>query len=202
VSRYLTGAVLALLVVACSPVPPVPEDRFYRLATVHPAGRLPAPVLRGGLSVDYVQADPLRSGRSVLYSDSRSPLQLRRYHYEFWVDQPPRLLRRALASYLREAGVADQVVAVDEHPGTAYSLRLRLLKFEQVLNKAGAGVSVAVEATLARSPDAIAWTRVYERSRASASARMDDTASAMQAALGEVFAQLEADLVSSRGGAR
>jgi ABC-type uncharacterized transport system auxiliary subunit len=199
----LVACLLLLVLGGCASTGPVPEDRFYRLDAVHPEQRLPSPVLRGGLNVTYVQADPLRGGRAVLYSDSAQPLQLRRYHYEFWVDQPPRMLRRALTSYLREAGIADSVVATDGAGDSAYSLRLNLLRFEQVLAGKSADVEVAVEATLSSgSGDSIVWTRVYERRRTSLSRQMHDTATAMQAALADVFADLRADLVSSIAQAR
>jgi len=194
---------LSLLLAACAATAPVPEDRFYRLDRVHPEQRMSAPVLTGGLALDYVQADPLRGGRAVLYRDSRAPLQLRRYHYEFWVDQPPRMLGRALAAYLRETGVADRLVDAGGQGEAAYRLQLRLLKFEQVHGKGGTGVEVAVEATL-MSPgaDSLSWTRVYERSRACAGEGMNDTASAMQAAMTDLFAAMETDLASARTAGR
>jgi len=199
----MVAFVLLLVLVGCTSIGPVPEDRFYRLDAVHPDHRLADPVLHGGLNVVYVRADPLRGGRAVLYSDSTQPLQLRRYHYEFWVDQPPRMLRRVLTSYLREAGIADSVVAGEGTADSAYSLQLSLLRFEQVLGGQKADVEVAVEATLSSgSGDSILWTRVYERRRASHSRQMHDTATAMQAALADVFADLRADLVSAPARAR
>lgn len=199
----MVAFVLLLVLVGCTSTGPVPEDRFYRLDAVHPDHRLADPVLHGGLNVVYVRADPLRGGRAVLYSDSTQPLQLRRYHYEFWVDQPPRMLRRVLTSYLREAGIADSVVAGEGTADSAYSLQLSLLRFEQVLGGQKADVEVAVEATLSSGPgDSILWTRVYERRRTSHSRQMHDTATAMQAALADVFADLRADLVSAPAPAR
>jgi len=197
VTRTPAVVLLSVLLAACAATAPVPEDRFYRLDRVHPEQRMGAPVLTGGLALDYVQADPLRGGRAVLYRDSRAPLQLRRYHYEFWVDQPPRMLGRALAAYLRESGVADRVVDADGQGGAAYRLQLRLLKFEQVHNGDGTGVEVAVEATLSlQEGDSRSWTRVYERSRACAGAGMNDTANAMQAAMTDLFAAMKTDLAS------
>lgn len=204
VNKMTSGLVLLLLVLGgCAATAPVPEDRFYHLNPVHPQQTLSEPVLTGGLAVDYVQADPLRSGRAILYSDSRKPLQLQRYHYEFWVDQPPRMVRQALASYLREAGVADQVVEIDARSDSAYRLRIRLLKFEQILNKDSATVELAMEVGLSTgSSEVPLWTRVYEQSQASASRQMHDTASAIQVALEALFAGLQADLAAVRLGIR
>ncbi len=198
-TRIILRLLLLLILGGCAATAPVPEDRFYRLNPVHPRQVLSEPVLTGGLAVDYVQADPLRSGRAVLYSDSRQPLQLQRYHYEFWVDQPPRMVRQALASYLRETGVADKVADSDARTNSAYRLGMRLLKFEQVLGTNSTGVEVALEVTLSSvSPDTPLWTRVYEQNRASDSRQMHDTASAMQAAVDSLFADLQTDLASAR----
>jgi ABC-type uncharacterized transport system auxiliary subunit len=152
----------------------------------------------GGLAVDYVQADPLRSGRAVIYSDRDHPLQLQRYHYEFWVDQPPRLLHQALLSYLRDSGVADTVIDTTVPATVDYRLRLRLLKFEQVLERQSADVEVALQATLSSGPaEEVLWTRTYTQRQSSGSLRIDAAASAMQVALGELFAALQADLAAS-----
>jgi ABC-type uncharacterized transport system auxiliary subunit len=177
----------------------VPEDRFYRLSTIHPREVSSRTVLTGGLSIDYVRADPLRGGRAVLFRDTRRPLQLQRYHYEFWVDQPPRMVRQALAAYLREAGLADNIVDFDDRTDSAWRLGMRLLKFEQVLDSHSAAVEIALEVSL-RSPTSGTplLTRVYEQRRASDGPGMHDTVSAMRAALGAVFADLQADLTAVR----
>ncbi len=189
---------LFLLVGGCVSTEPVPEDRFYRLERIRPVQTLVKPALHGGLAVDYVQADPLRSGRAVLYSDRDHPLQLQRYHYEFWVDQPPRLLHQALLSYLRDSGVADRVVDTAVTTAAAYRLQLRLLKFEQVLNGQSADVEVAMQATLSSgAADTVLWTRTYEHRQAGSSRQMHATAGTMQQALGELFATLQADLAAS-----
>ncbi len=198
-NRRILNLLMLLLLGGCASTTPVPEDRFFRVNPVHPHRVLSEPALTGGLAVDYMQADPLRSGRAVLYSDSRQPLQLQRYHYEFWVDQPPRMVRQALAAYLRETGVADAVVDIDSRTNSAYRLGTRLLKFEQVLDKGSAGVEIAIEVTLlSGSADTPLWTRVYEQARISDSRQMHDMASAMQGALDGLFADLQSDLASAK----
>jgi ABC-type uncharacterized transport system auxiliary subunit len=97
--------------------------------------------------------------------------------------------------------VADRVVDAGGQGEAAYRLQLRLLKFEQVHGRDGTGVEVAVEATLsAQESDTMSWTRVYERSRVCAGAGMNDTASAMQAAMTELFAAMKTDLASAKDG--
>lgn len=197
-SKTIVWLLLFLLLGACATTEPVPEDRFYRLERIQPQHIFAVPVLRGGLAVDHIQADPLRSGRAVIYRDHDQPLQLQRYHYEFWVDQPPRLLHQALLSHLRDSGVADTVMNTGEPSAAAYYLRLRLLKFEQVLDRESAHVEVALQATLSSGrSDALLWTRTYAQRQAGSGRQMHATARAMQLALGELFAALQADLATS-----
>jgi ABC-type uncharacterized transport system auxiliary subunit len=198
VNRRVFHLLLTLALGGCAATATVPEDRFFRVNPVHPRHVLSQPALTGGLAVDYMQADPLRSGRAVLYSDSRQPLQLQRYHYEFWVDQPPRMVHQALTSYLRETGVADNVVDGDSRAESGYRLGTRLLKFEQVLDQGSTGVEVAIEATLSSGPSYTPlWTRVYVQGRSSDSRKMHDMAIAMQAALDGLFADLQTDLAAA-----
>jgi ABC-type uncharacterized transport system auxiliary subunit len=197
VNRILLTLLWLLLAAGCASTAPVPEDRFYRLDTAQPPVRLPRPLLTGGLAVDSVQADPLHSGRAILFSERGRPLQLQRYHYEFWVDQPPRMVQQALVSWLRATGVADSVAGGDER-AAAWRLSARLLKFEEVRDGSGAAhVEVAMQFTLlSTASDRPLWTRDYIQQQAFSGAQMYATAQAMQAALSGLFAELQADLAT------
>jgi len=199
VTRHL-GAYLALLFVltACSSTGPVPEDRFYQLQThltADPVQR--EAILKGGLRVEPVIADPLRSGRAVLYRDVRKPLELRRYHYEFWVDQPPRMIHQALLYYLRSSGIADNIQDDTRHADTGYRLRTRLLRFERVVGEGMPGVELELEASLySERNGALIWTGVYLRQQASDGKDMHATTRAMQQALEAILESLRTDLLA------
>ncbi|HHH44775.1 MAG TPA: hypothetical protein ENK49_11610 [Gammaproteobacteria bacterium] len=189
---------LLLLLTACSSTGPVPEDRFYQLQTsLSAATVLPGPVLKGGLQVDYVVADPLRSGRAILYRDADRPLELHRYHYEFWVDQPPRMIHQALLHYLRSSGIADSVRDDRMHTGSGYHLRTRLLRFERVVGDGSPRAELELEASLYAGRDtAPVWTGVYLQQLASDGKDMHATTRAMQQALEAVLESLRNDLAA------
>jgi len=199
VTRYAGACcVLLLLLTACSSSGPVPEDRFYQLQTSLSADTvLPAPVLTGGLQVDYVMADPLRSGRAILYRDADRPLELHRYHYEFWVDQPPRMVHQALLHYLRSSGIADSVGDDRMHTGSGYHLRTRLLRFERVVGGGPPSAELELEASLYVGRDTAAlWTGVYLQQQASDGKDMHATSRAMQQALEAALESLRSDLAA------
>ena len=194
-NRVIACLSVLLFAGGCASNAPVPEDRFYRLAEVQPGHALERPLLTGGLAVEHVVADPLRSGRAIVYGESAEPLQLRRYHYEFWVDQPPRMVQQALQSWLRASGVADSV-AGSEDDAAAWRLSARLLKFDEMRAGGGAAhVEVAMQFSLSSATsNRPLWVRDYAQQRAVAGQDMAATAQAMQSALTGLFADLQADL--------
>jgi len=196
--RFSVCLALVFILAGCGSTGPVPEDRFYQLQTnVSATTVLTRPVLPGGLQVDYVVADPLRNGRAVLYRDMRRPLELQRYHYEFWVDQPPRMIHQTLLHYLRSSGVADTVHNDSRHADVGYRLYTRLLRFERVVGGGAPKVEFELEATLYsnRSGSAL-WTGVYLQRQESDGKDMHASARAMQKALERVLESLLADLAA------
>jgi len=197
VIRWPGGFLTLVLVLAgCASTGPVPEDRFYQLQTNVSATRVLAePALHGGLRVESVLADPLRSGRAVLYRELRRPLELQRYHYEFWVDQPPRMIQQAILYYLRSSGIADAVQDDTRHADADYRLHSRLLRFERVVGDGVPKVEFELEVTLYsnRSGSAL-WTGTYLQQQEGDGKDMHASARAMQKAFERVLESLLADL--------
>ena len=189
---------LVLLLTACAGSSPVPEDRFYRIDEVQPSQVYPAPVINGGLDIDYTEADPLRSGRAVLYSERATPLQLNRYHYAFWVDKPPRIVQARLEQFLRASGVADRLGDGGQREPARYRLETRLLAFEQVRGGATPEVKLTLEASLEQLPAGpVLWTRRFSSSRPAGADDMHATAAAMHAALQDVLNSLQEALAKT-----
>lgn len=187
-----------LLLAACTTSSPVPEDRFYQIESAAPEQVFASPVLKGGLEIDYTGADPLRSGRAVLYSERAQPLQLKRYHYAYWVDQPPRLVHSQLVHYLRANGITDRIDDGGQRGTAAYRLKTQVLKFEQLRGGSAPEVVVELEASLERLPAGpVLWTSVYSQRQISDGDSMHATAESMRTALGQVLHALSRDLAAS-----
>lgn len=195
--RFMYILVVSLSLLACATSEPVPEDRFYQLRPVEPDKVFSSPVLAGGLEVDYTGADPLRSGRAVVYSEKARPLQLNRYHYAFWVDQPPRLVHSQLVQYLRASGISDRIDDGGQRETAQFRLKTQVLKFEQVRGGSEPEVIVELEASLENLPEgSVLWTSVYRQRQTTGGDHMHATAESMQSALGQVFGELMQDLVA------
>ena len=191
----LAGIGLVLLALgACSAGGPVPEDRFYEL-NPEMSAVVTEVSLKGGLSIANVDADPLRSGRAILYRDVRKPQELRRYHYEFWAAQPPQMIRYALLDALRQSNVADRVESEGRRPHFRYELDVKVRRFESLVDADRARADVELEADLrmASSGDLV-WTKIYRQQVDARPGEMHELAEAMQQGLGQIFKQLIGDL--------
>ena len=181
----------------CATTSQIPEDRFYQIEAIAPSISVPRPVFSEGLNVDKVSADPLRSGRAVLYRDSRKPLEVRRYHYEYWVDQPTRMVHQALVDYLRASGVADPTGGESRRTNGSYALKAHLKRFDRVVGAGRPKVEIELQTTVYANGSRVPlWTNNYLHQQESDAGDMHATAAAMQIALANIFASMVEDLAA------
>jgi ABC-type uncharacterized transport system auxiliary subunit len=174
---------------------PPPEDHFYRVEPEFQGIPDEKPQLEGTLVIDAVSADPLRSGRAVLFRQQHKPLQLQRYHYAFWVEQPPRMIQQVLRQYIQTSGIATSVE--DDKSSLRnpdYEISSKLLRFEQVVAKQHASVDLEMEVVFRAPGSDTSWRRVYQQQLKADGDDMHAMASAMQKALGQVFSRILEDL--------
>jgi len=148
--RPVWWLLLSLVLTACMVQPPVPEDRFYRLAEARPGVSLEVAALDGVLAVQAFAADGLHSERAMLYSTDPGQRRLQQYHYQFWLDAPPLLVQDYLAEYFRKAGIAGRVIEGYSSSSGAFHLSGRLKRFEQLLDGGRARVIAVLELRLER----------------------------------------------------
>lgn len=189
---------LLLLLGGCGATGPVPEDRFYQLEVgtqAVPGGRQ---LFGGRLDVENVTADPLRSGRAVLYRESRAPLEVRRYHYQFWVEQPPRMIHQALLEYLHAGGVATPPPGSGLRGRGGYTLRTHLKRFDRLVGAGLPRVEIELQASVYENGSGQPlWTNSYLHQRESEAPDMHATAAAMQACLTTILDIMVEDLATA-----
>ena len=193
-----TGICGLLLVslTGCGTAKPVPEDRYFRVDVPAPAVTDRAPVLRGGLLVDRLQTDNLRSGRAIVFRQSGKPLQLQRYHYRFWSEPPAKMVQHQLTRYLQQAAVASSVFSPEYALSHRYRLTGRLIEFDRVLadNAVTSAVSLEFVLTERGRPAPLLSKTYHAQSESSDAQDMHAFARATQQALAEVFSALEQDI--------
>jgi ABC-type uncharacterized transport system auxiliary subunit len=96
--------------------------------------------LAGTLEVERFVADGVTASRPLVYSESGQDHILQEYHYHFWVEPPPVMLRDELAAYLRAARVATIVVTPDVRAAADYVVGGRIKRLERVVGAQPAAV--------------------------------------------------------------
>lgn len=185
--RALTVVLLAALGGCIGKVPAIPEDHYYRLPDPDPQPL--AKPFAGTVAVALPVADGLHTERAVLYSRRDRPLEIRRHHYYFWAESPPRLIQEHLIAYLRAARAADTVVRAEAGDHSDIRIETRLLRFERLVGTASPEVLVELELGVRRGQSGMVSQRHVYRARAPVG---DDTLYASAQAFGRALESIYA----------
>ncbi|MBL8642815.1 MAG: membrane integrity-associated transporter subunit PqiC [Rhodospirillaceae bacterium] len=187
--RSLLLASAALALAGCSS-DPVPVDTYYRLETTVSATR-PGGPLKGIAEVMPIRGEGVVNGRAILFR--RSETEIRPYSYHFWADTPASMLQRQLVDALRAGQAFDSVALPEMRLQRDYEIMGTLRKLEHDATQNRVIVEIEFSVRKVRNSE-VQVLKVY---KAEATARGDDVTGAVagfSAALGQVFADLIADL--------
>ncbi len=181
------SVLVGLFLVSCVGPKVVPEDRYYRLP--EPKASKAGPLLFSGtIGVARLKTAGLLNERSILYTEKSRPLELRRSHYHHWQEAPATLIQKNLFAYLKNVGVAEDVVFYDPGMRADQVVSGRLLTFERQQN--GFTVQAAVGMELAVSGKG----KIYKAVAAAKNDSMAATAQAFGEALGMIYAEFLKDV--------
>ncbi|GIX36017.1 MAG: hypothetical protein KatS3mg126_1796 [Lysobacteraceae bacterium] len=197
----LSTLLLAVLLTGCASAPGLPETTYFRLPPVQAPAPAAAP-LDAPLVVEVFEADGLYGESALLYALDADGARLRAYHYQRWVDPPPRMLQRRLIEALQAAGAAPLVTGRLPPHERQYRLRVRIDALERLpRGEERWAVRVGLHARLDDSDGSRPLLeRAYRHERDSAGPRVRDTVAAMGAAIDAIFAELASDLAKTQGG--
>jgi len=191
--KSILFASIVSLLSACA-LAPTPEDAFYRLEVSPPTTATGTPRLEGILEIDPFRADPLTSGRAMLYRKTDTPNRVYRVHYTFWMDAPAAMLQRESAEYLRAAGIAEQVVMPNARTNADFALLGMIVHLEQIRS---AEPSVVIELELAlveRGSRNLLHHGIYTEETATRGNDAGGAAEAFGRALSSILERFVADL--------
>ncbi len=175
------------------PSQPLPEEHYYRLELSAPKSA--ASSLQGVLVVDALEAAAIYSRRPIVYSEDPQHLSLQEYHYHFWTDPPPRLLQRALVSYLRQA---QPTATVADEAGRAlwdYRISGRVLRFERLRVSGGWQIALELELRVdAAGERRPLLVKSYARDPVASGESMEATVQAFSQGTAEIFGNFVTDL--------
>ena len=190
-TRFAVVAALCLLAAGCL-APPAPRDRYYRVEVVPPA-RLAAPAFAGVLEVERLQADSAGRGTALAFVADGSR-EVKRREFDHWADSPPLMLQQELATALRAAGLAGEVVTPEVAIEVDHRLGGRLVRFEEVRGEGAPRVVVEMEIAITDPRrKALELQVTYREEREIGGSGVDDVVRAYDAALSAVVARIAAD---------
>ena len=177
--------------------PPVPQDTFYRLEVGAPEKVLSALRFQGTLEIERLSADGLTAGRPIVYSRSDRPRELQEYHYHFWTEPPPVMLRDQLVAYLRSAKVASAIVTPEMRVAVDYAITGKIKRLERVIGASPGAAKAVVELELGvrqTAGERLLFLDTYRVETAAAADTVSAAVDAMNEGLNRVFALFVADL--------
>lgn len=193
IGPVIVGVLWLASVLGCASQAPVPEDNFYRLqldTAIAASSKLPATV-----AVARLQSSGVNNARALVYHDVSQPLQLRQYHYHYWIDTPPRLLQEELVSYLRRTGFAERVLSAAPGVRADYLISGKIRQFEESRSPQGSAVTVALELELLRRRDRkILMVKDYTHREAVNGTSMHDVAHAYTNSVTRIFRSFVDDI--------
>jgi len=186
---------LALLAGCFGSAPAVPKEQYYRLVASAPAAQSAKPIT-GGLEIVPFAGEGVMTERPLLFTaDGGRKLEQRNYAY--WTDAPPQMLRDQLVAYLRQTGVADNVVPSELRVETAYTVRGTIKRLEQLVgDKTGAVIALEL-AVIEKNNDQLILSKVYTSEKPISGDRIDDAVAGLNDGLDEIFAAFAADLAAA-----
>lgn len=193
---------LAMLVTlgACSAPEPIPDFRYYRLASVEQTAPLPAPLLDRPLVIEPLRADGVHGERPILYATDPDSLKISQYHYQLWNDPPPTMIQRRLIDHFNAIGAASLVTDRLGSRVSAYRLRGVVYRFERVMSEgAPAEAVVAVRLRIDQDGQDLPYLTLDRLVRVPVTGqRVEDAAVALSEGVDRIAADLVAALKARR----
>ncbi len=172
----------------------MPAERFHRLIVGPPTTVYDTPRLAGALEVDRFHAAGILQDRAIIFIEHDNPNVLRQYDYQLWADPPTRLLQVVTVDYLRDAQLADQVVATGLRTDPSYTLMGDIKKLEHVVGNSSS-VVVELEFGLREHRDGnLVWVKSYTAIRTVKESTVAGATRAISKAIEEILSSLSADL--------
>ena len=172
--------------------PPVPKEQYFRLIAAAPTDQAPKKI-SGGIEIAPFSGEGVMTERPLLFTaDGGRKLEQRNYAY--WTDAPPQMLRDQLVTYLKQAGIANNVVPSELRVESAYVVRGTIRRLEQLVGSSTGAVISLELAVLENRSDRLLLSKVYTAEKPTSGQDIDAAVVALNDGLDEIFAAFVSDL--------
>lgn len=171
-----------------------PRDHFYRIPEISFDRK--AESIYESIVVKSVKASGLYHERAILFIEKDKPLELQRYHYNFWSTTPAELIHEALIQAFQSSGIASHVTRDITAYRPDYIIDTRIIHFERLIDGSDVSVEVALEISVRDGLKAAHhWTRRYQSSQKLTSTDMHLSAEAFGKALQVINTEIVNDML-------
>ena len=172
----------------------VPQDHYYKLPMIDISAQLEPRFKQ--LVIKPVKATGLYHDRAILYIEQDKPLELKRYHYNFWSETPANLLHNALFQGLSSSAISNNISRDINASRPDYIIESRVVSFEREIHENNVTVQVALDITVRSGHDVSdQWTKRYHSQQSLTDTAMHPSAEAFGAAVEDICKQLISDLL-------
>ena len=172
----------------------VPQDHHYRLPELLINAQ--AETSFDQIVIKPVKATGLYHDRAILYVEEDKPLELKRYHYNFWSETPANLIHGALYQAITDSGISQKVSGEVTQSRADYVIDTRIVNFERVIQGSEVTVQVALDVHVrSGSNSSRFWTKRYSSELQIATTAMYPSAEAFGQAMQVISEQLISDLL-------
>ena len=194
--NYFIVIISSMIIVSCGiSGSQVPSDHYYRLPAPQVAEKFNTNISQ--ILIRPVKVEGLYHERSILYVEQDTPLEVKRYHYHYWVEPPAKLVQKHLQNYLQQSTLAKVVTTIPGHEPASIEIIPTVVGFERLVQKGKIQNLVAIHFHISFSgDDSQPWSKDYQVITDSESASMHDSAKGIGQALDQIMARLVSDLVT------
>ncbi len=134
----------AILFAGCSPAP---QYAFYRLSPDLDVNQVKH-TIPGTILVTRPQSSGFISDRPIIFRDSESSLQLKRYRYNLWSETPTRMIQDAIVRILRNQHIGDYVITPAQRATADWIITGSLLRLEHLYSEDLSDVIIEMELSI------------------------------------------------------
>lgn len=172
----------------------IPSDHYYRLPEVDTKKQTTK--IFETILVNAVKVEGLYHERSILYVEQKAPLEVKRYHYHYWVETPAKLIRKYVQNHLLQSGLVDNVLVSASRHVKYLETDITIHRFERNLNQGGVQILVSLQMSANNTQDqAELLNKLYSAKVNAHSDSMHATAEAFGQALNQIMLEFTADLI-------
>jgi ABC-type uncharacterized transport system auxiliary subunit len=171
----------------------IPADHYYRLpeALVEKNDQFKF----DSFLLNPVRVEGLYHERSILYVEKPSPLEVKRYHYHYWVETPAKLIRKYAYSYLSKSGISRKVSLITNSQSADVETDITIVNLERIMDQGSAQILISLRLSAKYGEGSQGrFNRLYTETVKVDSNAMHATIEAFGSGLNQIMDKFVADL--------